>query len=139
MKSKLFNNILAVRLNRGEEIVSSIEKLCKEYNIKSGTIQAIGACDKIKIGLYEVEKRTYISTVIEKELELINLMGNISQKDEKLYLHLHAAFGDEKGNAFGGHLNEAVISGTCEIFINIIDGFIDRIFDDETGLNIIDF
>ena len=120
MKSKLFNNTLAIRLNRGEEIVSSIEKVCKEYNISAGTIQAIGACDKVKVGLYEVEKRTYIQTLIEKELELINLTGNVSQKDGKLYLHLHACFGDEKGNAFGGHLNEAVISGTCEIFINII-------------------
>lgn len=139
MKSKLFNNTLVIRLNRGEEILSSIEKACKEYNIKAGTIQAIGACDKVKVGLYEVEKRKYIPTTIEKEMELTSLLGNISLKDNELYLHLHATFGDENGNVFGGHLNEAVISGTCEIFITIIDGYIGRCFDDETGLNIIDF
>ncbi len=139
MKHKLFEKTLVARLNRGEEILESIEKLCKEYNITAGSIQAIGACDKVKVGLYEVEERKYIPTIIEKEIELTNLTGNISTKAGELYLHLHATFGDEKGCAFGGHLNYARISGTCEIFINIINGYISRAFDDETGLNVIDF
>jgi predicted DNA-binding protein with PD1-like motif len=51
---------------------------------------------------------------------------------------MHANFADSKGSVFGGHLNEAVISGICEMFIEKIDGEITRRIDEITGLNIFD-
>jgi len=38
---------------------------------------------------------------------------------------------------FGGHLNEAVVSATCEVIIEKIEGSIEREFDKETGLNLL--
>lgn len=45
----------------------------------------------------------------------------------------------DKGEVFGGHLNRAIVSATCEIIINIIDGKVDRYFDKEIGLNLFKF
>ena len=47
--------------------------------------------------------------------------------------------GNEKGEAFGGHLNSAVVSATCEMVITVIDGKVDRVYDEETGLNVFKF
>ena len=47
--------------------------------------------------------------------------------------------GNENGEVFGGHLNKAIISATCEMVINIIDGKIDRKFNEEIGLNLLEF
>ena len=51
-------------------------------------------------------------------------------------MHLHISVGDDKGRVFGGHLNSAVISATAEIFIDIIDGKVEREVSKQTGLNI---
>ena len=44
-----------------------------------------------------------------------------------------------KVQAFGGHLNRAVVSATCEMVITVIDGKVDRVYDEETGLNVFKF
>ena len=46
---------------------------------------------------------------------------------------------NEKGQTVGGHLNSARISATCEMFIYIIDGEVDRFKDESTGLNLFKF
>ncbi|NLY67541.1 MAG: DNA-binding protein [Tissierellia bacterium] len=139
MEYKRFKDKIIVRLERGEEIVESITKLCNEEDIKLGRVTGIGATDKVKIGLFNVETKEYHSTVLEGDMEITNLSGNISRMDGEVYIHLHITVCDEENKAYGGHLNMAVISATCEIIIDVIDGYVDRRFDEETGLNLFNF
>ena len=46
---------------------------------------------------------------------------------------------DAEGKVFGGHLNSATVSATCEMVIELIDGRVDRKFSDEVGLNLFSF
>lgn len=139
MEYRRFKDKYVVRLQRGEEIIESLTRLCRENDIKLGRVTAIGAANKAKIGLFNVETKEYHSKELEGDMEITNLSGNISRKDGEVYLHLHITLCDKYNRAFGGHLNMAVISATCEMIIDVIDGYVEREFNDEVGLNLFKF
>jgi predicted DNA-binding protein with PD1-like motif len=135
MDFKRFGNKIVMRIDRGEEVVQTITKFCKEQSITLASVSGLGAAGKVKVGLFDVEKKEYFSKVFEGDFEITNLTGNISTMNEEIYTHLHITIADHELHAFGGHLNEAVICATCEIVIDIIDGMVDREFNEEVGLN----
>ena len=47
--------------------------------------------------------------------------------------------GNDQGQVFGGHLNRAVISATCEMIVRELPGSVDRAFSTEIGLNLLKF
>ena len=71
--------------------------------------------------------------------EIVSLTGTVTTKDGAFYHHLHMSCGDEKGRVFGGHLNAAVVSATCEMVIRVIDGRVERVLDPDVGLNLFRF
>ena len=129
---------LVIRLEKGEEIVQSIIDTCEEYDVKLGIITGIGAIDYVEVGYFNVEEKKYYSNEFKGNLEILSLMGNITNKDGGVYIHPHLTFADEEGNAKGGHLNKAIISATGEIFIEKIDDNIGRVFSEEVGLNLME-
>lgn len=139
MEYKKFGNDIAVKIDRGEEVLASLKEICRKENVKCGSIVGLGAAGHAVVGLYKVAEKKYYSNVYDGEMEMTSLIGNVSEKDGEVYLHCHANFAKADGSVFGGHLSEAVISGACEIFINVVDGKIARKTDDATGLNVFDF
>lgn len=130
---------IVLRLQRGEEIIASITALCQKEKISLAKISGIGACDRAVIGLYKMDEHHYVKTLMAEDMELVSVNGNVTlSSEDEIYIHCHAAFGTEGGKLVGGHLNEAVVSGTAEIFIDILDGTVKRTVDAETGLNVFD-
>ena len=139
MQYRVFGDTYVVRLQRGEEVLACLRELCEKESISLGTVSAIGAVNHVVVGVYRVDEQKYVANTFDGVMELTSLMGNITEKDGEPYLHLHATFGDLTGKVFGGHLNEAVVSATCELFVRKVEGHVGRRLDPETGLNIFDF
>ena len=59
--------------------------------------------------------------------------------NDEFYTHIHMSAANDKGETFGGHLNRAIVSATCEMIITVIDGRVDRKFDENIGLNLFEF
>ena len=136
MLTQNMNGVIAVRLDRGEEIVASLEQVCAQYDVQAAKIDGIGAVRDTTVAMFDLSKKQYHETSLPQFFELTNLCGSASRKDGAVYLHLHATLADEKGNAFGGHLKKATIGATAEIFLTALDGKIERKTDEETGLNL---
>lgn len=136
MKSFKIGNRYFVRIDKDEEVVSSIGEFCKKNGVKLGSIMGIGAANRVTIGLFNTTTKEYHNEELVGDYEITNLTGNITTKDGEIYLHLHITLCDEEYKAHGGHLNECWVSGTCELIIDAVDGEVDRFFDDYSGLNL---
>ena len=136
MKYKRYGSNIIVRIDRGEEIVETLEHVCRENDITLGLVSGIGATNRATIGLFETGTKKYLSKELVGEHEITHLSGNISSMNGEVYPHFHITLSDSHYNAFGGHLNSAMVSGTCEVVINVIDGKIERAFSEEIGLNL---
>lgn len=139
MESKQFGSRILVRLNPGDELVGSVQQVCEKYGVKLGSVAGIGAVNRAVIGLFRTDTKVYRKSELKGAFEIVSLLGNVSTMDGKTYLHLHANLADEKHQCFGGHLNEADVSATAEIWIDMADGEVDRYLDEKIGLNLIKF
>ena len=139
MEYKRFGDTLFVRIDKGEEIVEQVKLLAERDNIKLASVQALGAVNDITVGVFNTVEKKYYSNHFEGAFEIVSLTGTVTSMDGEVYLHLHMSAGDDKGRVFGGHLNRAVVSATCETVIRVVDGQVGRRFDPEIGLNMFCF
>ena len=140
MEYRRFDKKIIVRIDRGEEILSKIKEVALAENIKLASVSALGATDDFTVGVYNVEEKKYYSSHFEGQFEIVSVTGTINTMNGEVYTHIHFSAGNDKGQVFGGHLNEAKVSATCEMVIEIIDGEVDRFKDEEvTGLNLFKF
>ena len=139
MDYRRFGDTLLVRIDRGEEILEQVKTVALKENIQLASVQAIGALGSFTVGVYKVDEKKYYANSFEGSFEIVSLTGTINTMDGAFYTHLHMSAGNEKGEVFGGHLNRAVISATCEMVITVIDGRVDRFHSEEIGLNLFQF
>ena len=139
VKSKKVGNKYIIRIDKGEEIVSLLTEFCNERSIKLGKISAIGAVNEVEIGLFDPIKKEYHSNTIKGTFEILSVLGNITSKKDQPYLHMHITLSNSEYKAFGGHLNKAVVSATCEVIIEEMSGNLARYFDENIGLNLFEF
>ena len=136
MDYRRFGDKIVARLDRGEEIHEQLEKIALREGVRLAEVSALGAVDDFTVGVYKVAEKQYFANSFQGPFEIVSLTGTISTKDGAYYAHLHMSAGNEKGEVFGGHLNRARVSATCETVTSISDGTVERRFDAEIGLNL---
>lgn len=139
-KQQNLKRIFTLPLFHGDDLLDSISSFCQKKNIKTGLIMAIGALQKAKIGYYLQKEKKYKQLSINKPVEIISCLGNVSLKNNKPFVHLHVSLADAKGRAFGGHLNKGSLVFASECFVFELKGEkLERKFHPLTGLSLWDF
>ena len=138
MKARIVDNDIILRLDIGDNIVDSLKQVCREFNIKTASISGIGATDDFTCGVFNISTKSYKEIHFSGMYEILSLCGNISRMNNEPYVHLHITVGDENCSSFGGHLIEARISATAEMFIHTLDCEVARVRDKAVGLNLLD-
>ena len=139
MDYRRFADTILVRIDKGEELLEEVKKVALAENVKLAEVSALGAINDLTVGVFNTLEKKYYANHFEGPYEITSLTGTISTMNGEYYAHLHMSAGNDKGEVFGGHLNRAVISATCEMVIRVIDGTVDRRFSEEVGLNLFEF
>lgn len=139
MVYKRFGNTIAMRLERGDEIMEQILLLAAKENIRLASVTGIGATDDVTVGVFDPTQQVYERYTFTGAHEITGLVGNLSTMNGENYAHLHITCAGMGGNVVGGHLLRGVISLTGEILIQIADGAVDRKRDETLQINLWDF
>lgn len=139
MDYRRFGKTIVMRIDRGEEVLTQLKAMAQKENIQLASVRALGATNDFTVGVFKVEEKKYYANHFTGDFEIVSLTGTISTMNGEYYAHLHMSAGDEQGRVFGGHLNEAIISATCEMVVEVIDGQVERAHDADVGLNLFKF
>ena len=139
MEYRKFGDTYIVRMDPGEEILTQLKVFAEQEGVKLASVTALGAVKDFTVGVFHTGAKVYKSNRFQGVYEIVSLVGTINTMNDAFYCHLHMCAADQEGHAFGGHLNEAVISATCELVVTCLPGRTDRVFSDEVGLNLISF
>ncbi|MCL5036477.1 MAG: DNA-binding protein [Chloroflexi bacterium] len=126
-----------IRLPKGGDILNVIEEFCTQEDIRSAALWGIGALDKAVIGFYDGKSGEYLPITVDGPLELASCIGNVSMKDWKSHVHLHAVLSDREGRCYGGHLMPGSVIFAGEFYVRSLTGSPpERQPDAETGLSL---
>ncbi len=138
MDYKKYGDTYYVRMDRTDEIISGILKVCKKENIQSAIFNGIGGCSEAQTQIFVPETCSFEKQTIHGMLELVSLTGNIvSDNQNELYHHTHAVISYKDGDQHlisAGHIKSLTVLYTAEIELRpVVGGLITRQFDPETG------
>ena len=135
MEYKRYGSVIALRLDKGDDIAESVYKVAEKEGVKAAKVSGIGATDNFTVGVFDVAKMEYERYDFFGNHEINSLVGNITEKDGKPYIHLHITATGKDCKVVGGHLIKGVISLTGEIIITVFGGKIAREYDKTLGIN----
>ncbi len=135
---RLDDQTLAIVLDPGETVMERLVDFARDHSITGARLSGIGAFSEATVGFYDPERKDYARHTIDEQVEVLSFQGNLSTTDEGPRAHVHVTVSRRDGAALGGHLFEARVWPTLEIFVALSPVELTRRMNDEVGLPLID-
>jgi uncharacterized protein len=99
---------------------------------------AIGALNRATLGWFDPQRKMYKKIPIDGQHEVIGMSGAIALYRGKPVVHTHMVVASPDGTTRAGHLLAAYVSPTLEVMITVDPVAMQKRFDPETDLTLID-
>ncbi|MBN9288857.1 MAG: DUF296 domain-containing protein [Gammaproteobacteria bacterium] len=120
-----------------DEILSGISDFAAENQVVSARFTAIGALKRATTAWFDLERKSYKLNHVNRQVELVSLIGDIALYEGKPVVHAHYSIGLPDGSVQGGHLIEAIVYPTVELFMTTFSTPLLKQLDKETDLKLI--
>ena len=92
----------------------------------------------MRLGYWNAQTRGYEYRELDDQLEVVSFEGNSAPKDGAPFLPLHGVFGRRDFSVVAGHIKEARVHPTLEVWLRTEDVPVRRAPDPATGLDLLD-
>lgn len=117
MKSRFDGYNWIIRLDKGESLMKSLLKLVEQNDVPSCWLNGIGGAQSAKLKFYDLDAKEYKTHNVKELLEITGLQGDLTWIDGKPNFHIHGTFAKADLSVIGGHVEDVMIGGTCEILL----------------------
>jgi hypothetical protein len=143
MKARLLSENGGVKnyvivLATGDEVMSGLSDFARENKVTSARFTAIGAFSHATVAWFDGTRKEYKLIPIEQQVELVSMIGDITLVNDKPAVHAHVSVASSDGTVRGGHLINAFVFPTLELFMTIYPTPLHKQPDKATGLELID-
>ena len=143
MKSKLLHEDDGARtfvlvLDTGDEAMASLTGFATAHRVGACRFTAIGAFSSAVVAYFDWTTKRYQHIAVPEQVEVLSLIGDIADTRGTLAIHAHVVLGKADGTAHGGHLMSGHVRPTLEIVLTQTPPHLQRRFDRDSGLALID-
>ncbi|MFF4191051.1 PPC domain-containing DNA-binding protein [Nonomuraea sp. NPDC001831] len=144
MRSKRLSTVeeqtYAVVLDPGDEVVESLTQWAADNGVRAARLTGIGGFRQVTLGFFDPEALRYDPIPVDRQTEVLSLIGDFAMPDDDVrpHLHAHAVVGLPDGTTRGGHLLAGQVWPTLEVIVTQSPRYLRRRHDPATGLALID-
>jgi predicted DNA-binding protein with PD1-like motif len=128
----------AIILTKGDEVMSGLTDFARQNKVTSGSFTAIGAFSHATVAWFDDGRREFKLIPIEQQVELVSMIGDIALVKDRPAVHTHVAVASSDGTMRGGHVINAFVFPTLELFMTVYPTPLHKESDEATGLKLID-
>jgi len=122
----------------GDEIASLLKQFAAGQGLAGSRFKAIGALSYAQLGWFNWETKKYApACVLDEQVELLSLIGDIALRDGEPQVHAHVVVGRSDGAAHGGQLLEARVRPACELILTESPIRLQKKYDPKAGIALI--
>ena len=138
MRYQRFGDRYIVRLMSGEPLIKTLTSFLEHEQIEFANLSAAGAVRSARLAYWDATSREYQSREYNQQMEVVSFQGNASLKEDAPFLHLHGVFSMSDFSVVGGHIQEATVHPTLEVWLKTEDVVVRRAKDAASGLDLLD-
>jgi predicted DNA-binding protein with PD1-like motif len=128
----------AVIFYQGDEAFSGLLEFAQKYHVTSAHFTAIGAVSGATLAWFDPQRKMYKKIPITGQHEVIGMSGDIALYQGKPVVHTHMIVGAPDGTTSAGHVLAAYVSPTLEVMVTVDPVTMQKRFDPDTDLTLID-
>jgi predicted DNA-binding protein with PD1-like motif len=128
----------AIVLAKGDEVMSGLTDFSRQNKVASASFTAIGAFSHATVAWFDDARKEFKLIPIEQQVELVSMIGDIALVNDQPVVHTHVSVASSDGTVRGGHVINAFVFPTLELFMTVYPTPLHKESDEATGLKLID-
>lgn len=123
----------------GDDVLAGLRELASTRGWRSAHFSGIGSFSRASLGWYDFGRKQFRRLPRQGTLEVVAFTGNVTLNREGApIVHVHCAVADEQGALTGGHLLEATVAATLEVFLTEEPQPVRKALDESLGSQVIE-